>query len=150
MQELASSRFVHSRSNVLWQYSSPELDDDESCHSGAVPVSGRLNKSVRRPNGKAVCRVQGAGETRSGRGSSEGGEARSSGTTVFLQEKGNEEQSVFNAKVEESLLETEAELAGVESTPALERAKASVEEGKRLIAARQKLIRIGLSSGGEW
>ena len=67
-----------------------------------------------------------------------------------FKKKGNEEQSVFNAKVEESLLETEAELAGVESTPALERAKASLEEGKRLIAARKKLIRIADRSELGW
>ena len=67
-----------------------------------------------------------------------------------FKKKGNEEQSVFNAKVEEALLETEVELAGVESTPALERAKASVEEGKRLIAARQKLIHIADRSELGW
>ena len=39
-----------------------------------------------------------------------------------FKKKGNEEQSVFNTKVEESLLETEAELARVESTPVLEHA----------------------------
>ena len=59
-----------------------------------------------------------------------------------FRKKGNEEQSLFNSQLDECLAETESELSGAGATPALVRAKESLEKGKRLLAARQKLIRI--------
>ena len=51
--------------------------------------------------------------------------------------KGNEEQARFNAKVDEA-------------SQALERAHKAIDRGKRLIAERQKLIRIADSSDLKW
>ncbi len=59
-----------------------------------------------------------------------------------FRKKGNEEQAGFNSHISENIAETDTELAGVAASPALERAQASLEKGKKLIAERQKLIRI--------
>ena len=64
--------------------------------------------------------------------------------------KGNEEQSLFNSQLDKCLAETESELSGAGATPALVRAKESLEKGKRLLAARQKLIRIADRSELGW
>ena len=54
--------------------------------------------------------------------------------------KGNEEQSSFNEKVEEMVLEAQAELADVRDSPAVDRARETLTEGTKLLAERQKLI----------
>ena len=66
--------------------------------------------------------------------------------------KGNEEQASFNAKLDETVAEAEAELAeaGTSAAPALQRAMDAVKQGRRLIAERQKLIKIADRSEYGW
>ncbi len=59
-----------------------------------------------------------------------------------FKKKGNEEQATFNARIDEALAETQSTLAGAGTSPALERAQQSLERGRKLLAERQKLIRI--------
>ncbi len=67
-----------------------------------------------------------------------------------FKKKGNEEQAAFNSRISESMAEAETELTGVAASPALERAQAALEKGKKLIAERQKLIRIADRSDLGW
>ena len=64
--------------------------------------------------------------------------------------KGNEEQAGFNEKVEEAMAEAQAELADVRSSPALERAQEALSQGMKLLAERQKLIKIADRSEYGW
>ena len=64
--------------------------------------------------------------------------------------KGNEEQSSFNEKVEEVVLEAQAELADVRDSPAVDRAREALTEGTKLLAERQKLIKIADRSEYGW
>ena len=64
--------------------------------------------------------------------------------------KGNEEQASFNEKVEEVVAEAQAELSDVRSSPALERAQESLAQGIKLLAERQKLIKIADRSEYGW
>ena len=64
--------------------------------------------------------------------------------------KGNEEQASFNARVDEALADAQLELPGSGTSPALERAIKALERGRRLIAERQKLIRIADRSDFGW
>ena len=64
--------------------------------------------------------------------------------------KGNEEQAGFNAKVEEALAEAQLDLPGPGTFQALESAHKAIERGRRLIAERQKLIRIADRSELGW
>ena len=64
--------------------------------------------------------------------------------------KGNEEQATFNAQVDEALAEAQLELPGPSTSPALERAHKAIERGRRLLAERQKLIRIADRSELGW
>ena len=58
--------------------------------------------------------------------------------------KRNEEQVSYNAKLDETVAEVEAELAeaGTSAAPALQRAMDAVKQSRRLIAERQKLLKI--------
>lgn len=61
--------------------------------------------------------------------------------------RGNEEQSNFNARVDESLVEAEDELASLAaasttSAPVVQKARDAVQKGRSLITDRQKLIRL--------
>ena len=64
--------------------------------------------------------------------------------------KGNEEQATFNTRVDEALAEAQLDLPGAETSPALGRVHKAVDKGKRLIAERQKLIRIADRSELGW
>jgi hypothetical protein len=66
--------------------------------------------------------------------------------------KGNEEQATFNAKLDEKIAEAEVELAeaGPSTTPALQRAKDVLKQGRQLLAERQKLIKIADRSEHGW
>ena len=64
--------------------------------------------------------------------------------------KGNEEQASFNEKVEEVFAEAQAELSDVRSSPALERAQEALTQGMKLLAERQKLIKIADRSEYGW
>ena len=64
--------------------------------------------------------------------------------------KGNEEQAAFNAKLDETAVEAEAELTepGAPTTPALQRALNAVKQGRRLIAERQLKLPTDRSTAG--
>ena len=64
--------------------------------------------------------------------------------------KGNEEQAAFNARVDQALTEAQLELPGRSESPALERAHKAIERGRKLLAERQKLIRIADRSELAW
>ena len=56
--------------------------------------------------------------------------------------KAHGEQAHFNAQVEETVQEAQAALSTLEEAPALQRAQEALEKGARLLAERQKLIKI--------
>jgi gas vesicle protein len=57
--------------------------------------------------------------------------------------KGNEEQATFNDKVDEAMAEAQAELTQESgSAPSIQRAHDALATGRKLLAERQKLIRI--------
>ncbi len=66
--------------------------------------------------------------------------------------KGNEEQATFNARVDEALAETQADLPEAATSTALLRAHESLAKDtcRKLIAKRQKLIRIADRSELGW
>ena len=65
--------------------------------------------------------------------------------------KGNEEQATFNSKLEDAIQEAQAEIAGHGGTsPALDRAKAALQKGAKLLCERQKLIKIADRSEHGW
>ena len=56
--------------------------------------------------------------------------------------KGNKEQASFNMRVDKALAKVQLKLPEVGTTPALKCTHKALERGRRLIAERQKLIRI--------
>ena len=64
--------------------------------------------------------------------------------------KAHEEQARFNAQIEESVLEAQGALATVDVSPSLQRAQEALEKGARLLAERQKLIKIADRSANGW
>ena len=64
--------------------------------------------------------------------------------------KGNEEQAVFNDRVEEAISDTQAELATVRSMPAIEKMREALKKGAQLLAERQKLTKIADRSEFGW
>ena len=64
--------------------------------------------------------------------------------------KAHEEQATFNAKVQDALKEATDALDDTADSPAIQRAKTTVEEGKHLLAERQKLIKIADRSANGW
>ena len=67
-----------------------------------------------------------------------------------FKKKGNEEQAHFNARVEEKFQEAQAELDGKSTPAATNQAKRHIEEGIKLIAERQKLIKLADRSEFGW
>ena len=72
--------------------------------------------------------------------------------SYVYREKGNEEQALLNEKVEDAIIAAQAE---VEDGPgplsgALENAKKSLEQGLKLLAERQKLIKLADRSEHGW
>ena len=65
--------------------------------------------------------------------------------------KGNQEQVVFNAKLDEAIAEAEIQLeeAGPSTAPALEHAKEALKS-QQIIVVRQKLIKIADRSEHGW
>ncbi len=62
--------------------------------------------------------------------------------------KGNEEQATLNSKADKTLAEAQAKLTrAAEATPALDRAGAALTKGRKLLAERQKLIKISSEFG---
>ena len=64
--------------------------------------------------------------------------------------KANGEQARFNAQVEETVQEAQEALSTLEEAPALQRAQEALEKGARLLAERQKLIKIADRSANGW
>ena len=64
--------------------------------------------------------------------------------------KPHEEQARFNAHFEESVREAQHALATVDDSPSLQRAQEALEKGTRLLAERQKLIKIADRSANGW
>ena len=64
--------------------------------------------------------------------------------------KGNEEQAVFNDRVEEAISDAQAKLATVQSTPAIEKTREALKKGVQLLVERQKLIKIADRSEFGW
>ena len=62
----------------------------------------------------------------------------------IFRKRGDEEQASFNAKVDKALTQAESDLAAVTivpaSTPTIRRVKESIQKGRSLLEARQKLI----------
>ena len=56
--------------------------------------------------------------------------------------KAHEEQARFNLQVEETVQEAQEALAPLDDSPALQRARDALDKGTRLLAERQKLIKI--------
>ena len=67
-----------------------------------------------------------------------------------FQKKGNEEQATFNARVDETLAEAQADLPTAGTSPALTRAHQAIERGRKLNTERQKLIRLADRSELGW
>ena len=63
--------------------------------------------------------------------------------------KADEEQARFNAQ-EESVQEAHDAFAAIEDSPAIQRAREALEKGARLLADRQKLIKIADRSDNGW
>ena len=55
-----------------------------------------------------------------------------------------------NAQVEESIQEAHDALATIEDSPVLQRAREALGKGARLLAKRQKLIKIADRSNNGW
>ena len=71
--------------------------------------------------------------------------------TYRYRRKGNEEQAGFNARVEESLLEAQAEIsADPPAVTAIVRASEALKKGLQLLSERQKLIKITDRSEYGW
>ena len=64
--------------------------------------------------------------------------------------KAHEEQARFNAQIEESVWEAQGAVATVDDSPSLQRAQEALEKGARLLAERQKLIKIADRSANGW
>ena len=64
--------------------------------------------------------------------------------------KAHEEQATFNEKVRESVREAQDALETAADSPAIERAKAALQQGSALLAERQKLIKIADRSVNGW
>ena len=64
--------------------------------------------------------------------------------------KALEEQACFNAQVEESVQDAHDAFAAIEDSPAIQRAREALEKGARLLADRQKLIKIVDRSDNGW
>ena len=64
--------------------------------------------------------------------------------------KAHEEQVRFNAQVEESVQEAHDAFAAIEDSPAIQRARDALGKGARLLADRQKLIKIADRSDNGW
>ena len=67
-----------------------------------------------------------------------------------FKKKAHEEQARFNSQVEEALQEAQEALTALDETPALQRARDALEKGGRLLAERQKLIKIADRSINGW
>ena len=64
--------------------------------------------------------------------------------------KAHEEQARFNAQVVESVQEAHDAFAAIEDSPAIQRARDALGKGARLLADRQKLIKIADRSENGW
>ena len=64
--------------------------------------------------------------------------------------KAHEEQARFNGKVKESIQEAQVALANLEESAALQRAQEALEKGAKLLAKRQKLMKIAERSENGW
>ena len=64
--------------------------------------------------------------------------------------KAHGEQARFNAQVEETVQEAQEAFSTLEEAPALQRAQEALEKGARLLAERQKLIKIADRSANGW
>ena len=64
--------------------------------------------------------------------------------------KGNEEQAGFNEKVEDVVAEAQAHISGDGSPPAIARSQEALMNGTKLLAERQKLIKIADCSEFGW
>ena len=64
--------------------------------------------------------------------------------------KAHEEQARFNAQVEESVQEAHDAFAAIEDSPVIQRARDALGKGARLLADRQKLIKIADRSDNGW
>ena len=69
---------------------------------------------------------------------------------IMYKQKGNEEQAVFIAKVEETIIEVELQLAKTRPSPAVEHARDALSRGKMLLLEREKLIKIADRSEFSW
>ena len=73
---------------------------------------------------------------------------------LTFRKKGHQEQHKFNEKIDEAIERAQAELEAVPSSSststAFERAKEALEQGRKLIAERQKLIKIADRSELGW
>ena len=64
--------------------------------------------------------------------------------------KRNEEQAVFNEKVEDTLVAAQTDIEDAQASAALDKAKKSLEEGVRLLAEWQKLTKVADRSEHGW
>ena len=64
--------------------------------------------------------------------------------------KGNEEQAAFNKKVQDTLEAAKADLEDAPASAALDKAKTGLEEGLKLLADGQKLIKLADRSDHGW
>ena len=64
--------------------------------------------------------------------------------------KGNEEQAIFNEKVEEAIASAQLELEGPSTSAAIGKARKSLEQGLLLLTERQKLIKLADRSEHGW
>ena len=64
--------------------------------------------------------------------------------------KVHEEQARFNSKVVESIQEAQDTLVNIEESPALQHAQEALEKGAKILAERQKLIKIANRSENGW
>ena len=67
-----------------------------------------------------------------------------------FKKKGNEEQALFNSHVEDKLQEAQAELGGKATPTVIDQARSHLEEGLKMIAERQKLIKLANRSEFGW
>ena len=72
----------------------------------------------------------------------------------MFKRKGNEAQALFNAKVDEALAQADSDIADIASgpveSPAIRRARDSIQKGRAIIEERQKLIRLADRSEHGW
>ena len=75
---------------------------------------------------------------------------------IYIGRKDNEEQAIFNSRLDETVAEAETELAAASSsttsssTTVIARARECLQKGRQLLAKRQKLIRIADRSEHGW